>query len=77
MEQLSRAIQQNRTAQVQTISFRAGIVDIRVSAPDVATLDNVQQAISETGKFRAAIQSTDQDGDQWNSRIQIQEVSGS
>ncbi len=77
MEQLSRAIQQNRTAQIQAISFRAGIVDIRVSAPDVATLDNVQQAISETGKFRAAIQSMDQDGDQWNSRIQIQEVSGS
>ena len=74
MEQLSKAIQQNQAAKIQAISFRAGVVDLRVSAPDVATLDNVQRAIGESGQFQAAIQSTDQDGDQWNSRIQIQEA---
>lgn len=72
MEQLSRAIQQNDQAKIQAISFRGGVVDLRVSAPDVATLDNVQRAISESGQFRAAIQSTDQDGDKVSSRIQIQ-----
>lgn len=74
MEQLSNAIQQNRTAQIQAISFRAGIIDLRVSAPDVATLDNIRSAIGASGQFSAAIQSTDQDGDKWSSRIQIQAV---
>ncbi|MDA0680322.1 MAG: type II secretion system protein GspL [Proteobacteria bacterium] len=72
MEQLSRAIQQNANAQIQAISFRAGVVDLRVSAPDVATLDGVQRAIAQSGQFRAAIQSTDQDGEKVSSRIQIQ-----
>lgn len=72
MEQLSNAMQQNKGASIQAISFRAGVVDLRVSAPDVATLDGVQRAISATGQFRAAIQSTDQDGNKWNSRIQVE-----
>lgn len=76
MEQLSRALQQNGSAKIQAISFRSGIVDLRVVAPDVATLDGVQRAIAESGQFRAAIQSTDQDGDNVSSRIQIQ-VAGS
>lgn len=74
MVQLSRAIQQNRAAKIQAISFRAGVIDLRVSAPDVATLDGVQRAIGESGRFRAAIQSTDQDGEVVSSRIQVQEV---
>ncbi len=74
MEQLSQAIEQNQAARIQAISFRAGIVDIRISAPDVATLDGIQRAIAQSGQFRAAIQSTDQDGDKVSSRIQIQVV---
>jgi general secretion pathway protein L len=74
MVHLSRAIQQNREATVQAISFRAGVVDLRVTAPNVATLDGVQRAIGESGQFRAAIQSTDQDGERVSSRIQVQEV---
>jgi hypothetical protein len=76
MEQLSRAIQQNTQATIQAISFRAGVIDLRVSAPDVATLAGVERAISESGQFRASIQSTDQDGEKVSGRIQIQ-VAGS
>jgi general secretion pathway protein L len=72
LEQLSQAIKQNRSASIQAISFRAGVVDIRLTAPDVTTLDNIQRAISQNGQFKATIQSTDQDGDKVNSRIQIQ-----
>ena len=74
MVQLSRAVQQNREARIQAISFRAGVVDLRITAPNVATLDGVQRAIGESGRFRAAIQSTDQDGDGVSSRIQVQEA---
>ncbi len=76
MEQLSRAISQNQSAKIQAISFRAGVIDLRVSAPDVATLDGLQRAIAQSSQFEATIQSTDQDGEAVSSRIQIQ-VAGS
>ncbi len=74
MEQLSRAMQQNREARIEAISYRAGVVDVRVTAPNVAMLDNIQKAVGQNGQFQATIQSTDQDGDKVNSRIQIQEI---
>ena len=72
LEQLSLAIRQNNSASIQAISFRAGVIDVRLTAPDVATLDSIQRAIAQGGQFKATIQSTDQDGDKVNSRIQIQ-----
>ncbi|MCH8134698.1 MAG: hypothetical protein IIB77_01815 [Proteobacteria bacterium] len=74
MEQLSRAMQQNREAQIVAISYRAGVVDVRVTAPNVAMLDSIQRAVGQNGQFRATIQSTDQDGEKVNSRIQIKEI---
>jgi len=71
LEQLSRALQQNQEARIEAISYRAGVVDIRLSAPNVSTLDKIQRGISESGQFEAAIKSTDQDGDSVSSRIQI------
>jgi len=71
LEQLSRALQQNQEARIEAISYRAGVVDIRLSAPNVSTLDRIQRGISENGQFEAAIKSTDQDGDSVSSRIQI------
>ncbi len=72
MEQLGRAMQQNQAVRIEAISYRSGVVDVRLSAPDVATLDNIQRVVGETGRFTAAIQSTDQDGEKVSSRIQIQ-----
>lgn len=74
MGQLAVAVQRNDKAKVQAVSYRAGVIDVRVSAPDVATLDTVRQAIVEGGQFRADIQSTDADGDNVSSRIQIRET---
>ncbi len=72
MEQLGRALQQNREAQIELISYRNGVVDIRLSAPNVATLASIQEAVSENGQFRANIQSTNQEGEKVLGRIQIQ-----
>ncbi len=46
---------------------------MRLSAPDVPTLDKIQKKVSESGRFIAEIKSTDQVGDRISSRIQIQE----
>jgi general secretion pathway protein L len=72
--QLGQAVQQNQTAKIEAISYRAGVIDVRLTAPDVATLDKIQKAVSSSGRFSAAIQSTDQVGDKINSRIQIREA---
>jgi general secretion pathway protein L len=73
MEQLSRALQLNKAAKVQAISYRAGVIDLRVTAPDVAMLENIRSVIAESGQFTAAIQSADQGEGSVSSRIQIQE----
>jgi len=72
--QLGQALQQNQAARIEAISYRAGVIDVRLTAPDVATLDKIQKAVSSSGRFSAAIQSTDQVGDKVNSRIQIREA---
>ena len=74
LQQLGLAIQQNSAAQIEAISYRAGVIDVRLTAPDVATLDSIQRIVSSSGRFTAAIQSTDQVGDKVSSRIQIREA---
>jgi general secretion pathway protein L len=74
LQQLSVAIQQNSSAEIEAISYRAGVIDVRLTAPDVATLDSIQKIVSSSGRFAASIQSTDQVGDKVSSRIQIREA---
>ena len=69
---LSRALRTNDSARVEAISYRAGVVDVRLNAPNVTTLDNIQRMVGEGGRFSASIQSTDQVGDRVNSRLQIE-----
>lgn len=74
LQQLSEALLQNKAAEVEAISYRAGVIDVRLTAPDVATLDSIQRIVSASGRFNASIQSTDQVGDKVSSRIQIREA---
>ena len=73
--QLAEAIIQNREADVEAVSYRAGVIDVRLTAPDVATLDKIQKVVSDSGRFTASIQGTTQDPDgKVNSRIQIRDT---
>ena len=74
LHQLSLALQQNSSAQVEAISYRAGVIDVRLTAPDVATLDSIQKIVGSSGRFKASDPSTDQVGDMISSRIQIREA---
>lgn len=73
LRELGAAIAANSAAQIEGISYRAGIVDIRLTSPDVATLENIRKAVSASGQFKASIQSADQVGDKINARFQIRE----
>jgi general secretion pathway protein L len=74
LNELSAAMKRNEAAHVEAISYRAGVVDVRVSSPDVETVGNIQKLIGESGQFVASIQSTDRVADRINSRIQIREA---
>jgi len=73
LRELGAAIAANSEAHIEAISYRAGVIDLRLTAPDVATLDNIQKAVSASGEFQASIQSTDQVADKISGRIQIRE----
>jgi general secretion pathway protein L len=74
LRELGDAIAANSSAEIETITYRAGVIDLRLTTPDVATLDSIQKAVSSSGRFRASIQSTDQIADKINGRIQIRET---
>jgi len=74
LRELGDAIAANSAVEIETITYRAGVIDLRLTAPDVATLDSIQKAVSASGRFRASIQSTDQIADKINGRIQIRET---
>jgi general secretion pathway protein L len=74
LQQLAAAIEDNEEAEIVAISYRAGVIDVRLTAPDVATLDKIEKSVTESDRFTASIQSTDRVGDQVNSRIQIREA---
>ncbi len=74
LRQLSDAMAENSAARIETISYRAGVIDVRISSPDVATLDSIQKSVSASGRFQASIQSTDQVADEISSRLQIREA---
>ena len=74
LRQLSDAMSENTSARIETISYRAGVIDVRIMSPDVATLDKIQKSVSASGRFQASIQSTDQVAEQISSRLQIREA---
>ena len=74
LRMLGDAMAQNSSASIETISYRAGVVDVRITSPDVETLGNIQKIVGASGRFQASIQSTDQVADQISSRLQIREA---
>lgn len=74
LRELGAALAANSAAQIEAISYRAGVIDLRLTAPDVATLDSIQKAVSASGRFQASIQRTDQVADKIDGRIQIREA---
>ncbi len=74
LKQLAQAVAGNSAVRIEAISYRAGVVDVRLTAPDIPTLDRIVQAVGTSGQFSASMQSADRVGEQVNSRIQIREV---
>ena len=59
---------------VEALSFRDGVTHLRVTAPDVQSLDALAQAIGSDGRFQADIQSTVPGDNGIEGRLQIAEL---
>ena len=74
LSELASALARYEAADVEAVSYRAGVIDVRITSPDVETVGNIQKAVSASGQFTASIQSSDRVGERINSRIQIREA---
>lgn len=74
LRELGAALADNSAIRIESISYRAGVIDLRLTVPNVATLDSIQKAVSASGRFQASIQRTDQVADKIDGRIQIREA---
>ena len=59
------------TATVESINYRSGIMELRIVAPNVETLDKIRVSISKDAGLQAEIQSANPDGDNVRGRMQI------
>jgi general secretion pathway protein L len=74
MQALANALQNNGPIAIEAINYRAGVIDIRLTVTDVATLDKIQKAVNASSRFAATIQSTTQAEGGVESRLQIREA---
>lgn len=74
LQQLAAAVAAHESVKIEAISYRAGVVDVRLTAPDIPTVDNIVQSVGDSGRFSASMQSADSVGEQIASRIQIREA---
>lgn len=72
LEDLGRALRAHGDARIESLSYRGGVIDVRLNAPNVTTLDRIQKMIRERGRFTASIQGTSQQGDRVSSQIRIE-----
>ncbi|HRP87729.1 MAG TPA: hypothetical protein PLS34_09435, partial [Gammaproteobacteria bacterium] len=56
---------------LQSVSFRAGVLDLRLLAPSVDSLEQIRQSVGRGGRFTATIQQANQRPDGVDGRIQL------
>jgi len=62
---------ESSAASVESIDYRSGIMELRVVAPNVETLDRIRQAISRDTGLEAEIQSANPEGNGVRGRLQV------
>jgi len=71
LNELADAVDASKDIKVEALSFRGGVIDMRLEAPGVETLDKLTQTVNSNGIFEATIQSANPSGDIIQGRMQI------
>jgi general secretion pathway protein L len=74
LEALGRAIGTAPGTTVESLSFRNGVMEVKLSAPSVDTLDAIQRSIEGSPALDASILSANPRGDAVEGRIQLTEA---
>ncbi|HZF15204.1 MAG TPA: type II secretion system protein GspL [Steroidobacteraceae bacterium] len=67
---LGGALTQVPSTSLSSMSYRDTILDLKLSAPDVASLDQITRLVTQRG-FTASLEGTNQQGAQFEGRLQI------
>ncbi len=73
LEALSRAVGTAPGTRVESLSFRNGVMEVKVAAPSVDSLDAIQRSIQSAGSLNASILSANPRGSEVEGRIQLTE----
>jgi len=60
-----------QNVRLDALSYRAGVLDLRLLAPDVDALERIRRAVGRDGQFSATIQQADQRDEGVEGRIQL------
>jgi general secretion pathway protein L len=71
LETLGGALREAPGIRLEAISYRTGVLDLRLQAPSVDSLEQVRQAVARDGRFSATIQQANQRDDGVDGRIQL------
>jgi general secretion pathway protein L len=73
---IAQAVSGNPATRIEGINYRTGTMELRVRAPDVATLDRIQQRVTESGALKVQIQSANSADNEVVGRLQITRAGG-
>lgn len=73
LDTLGAAIGNAPGIRLEAISYRTGVLDLRLQAPSVDSLEQIRQAVARGGRFTATIQQANQRAEGVDGRIQLTE----
>jgi general secretion pathway protein L len=68
---VAKAIAASGDARLENLSYRTGVMELKIRAPSADVLDRISRTVSEGGRLKAEIQSANAEGDQIAGRIRI------
>lgn len=71
LETLGGALGEAPGIRLEAVSYRTGVLDLRLQAPSVDSLEQIRQAVAKGGRFTATIQQANQRADGVEGRIQL------
>lgn len=71
LQLVAGAVRQNAATKLEGVDYRSGVMELRLRAPSVETLDKIQRDISGNGRFEAEIQSANADDGAVLGRLRI------
>jgi len=71
MQTVAVAVAKTGNARIESVNYRAGILELQVRAPSAESLDSIRKYVVEAGGLKADIQSSNAAGDEIQGRIRI------